>query len=402
MTIVGQMQKLIQFALCGSCSADYDPYAATDDIVTQRILLAINSEPLSLQRISTETSLGEQEVIQHLKVLERCQLIRKTEKAGELHYQPSFAIFTLRDQKRLQSLIEKLSKPLVSVVEDFLPKIKEELKNIKCVKEGYHFPDLEYIAIGAYTLDYGGLEVLKEEGLLTVTKEMPGGNYVFSGLESGLVDLRETWMWGHNSKYSKYTFSTHGKLPPKGRRRAFPDLVLVWAYHAEDEEERKSVEQKIVHYGDLLYELLKGPVTLEDLAKALNRRKVELILDLTFLEELEYVVPTTEHLIKREYALNRPALHPEDCKRIHELSKRILMQFLNRSLKASYSELEGSYRETSPAKNGIDMREAFNPIYHNIFEKALHKLMASGVIVKPPLRRDGGRYSPWVAIETDT
>jgi DNA-binding transcriptional ArsR family regulator len=394
------MQKLIQFALCGSSSVDYDPYAATDDMVTQRMLLAMNSEPLSLQGISAETNVGEQEVIRHLEALERCQLIKKAEREGELHYQPSFAIFTLQDQKRLQPLIEKLSMSLVRVAKGFLPKIKEELKNIKCVKEGYHFPDLEYITIGAYTFDYGGLEVLKEEGLLTVTRKMPGGNYVFSGLEVGLVNLREAWMWGHNSKYGKYTFNTHGKLPPNGRRRAFPDLGWVWTYYAGNEEESKRVEQKIVHYGDLLYELLKGPVTLEDLAKALGRPKVELILDLTLLEELEYIVSTTEHLNKREYALNRPALLPEDYKRIHDLSKKILMQFLSESLKASYSELEDSYKETSPAKNGIDMPEAFNPIFHNIFEKASGKLMASGVVAKPPLRRDGGTYSPWIAVET--
>lgn len=257
---------------------------------------------------------------------------------------------------------------------------------------------MEYIAIGAYTLDYSGLEVLTDEGLL-MSKEMPGGNYVFAGFEAGLVDLREAWMWGHNSEYREYSFSTHGKLPPKGGRRAFPDLGFVWAYHVEDEEERKSIEQKIVNYGDLLYELLKGPLTLDDLAKALNRRKVEVIFDLTFLEELEYVASINEQG-KRKYALIRPALLLEDYKRIHKLSKRILTQFLSQSLKASYGELERSYKETSPAKNGIDMREAFNPIYHNIFEKALDKLMASGVIEMPPLRRDGGRYSAWVARET--
>jgi len=392
------MHRLIEFALCGSYSKDYDPYAVTSEVVTQRILLAINSESLSLQEIFAETNLGEQEVIQHLKALERCQLVKKTKKAGKLYYQPSFAVFSLRDQKKLQALIEKLSRSLVNVVRDFLPKIKEELKNIKCVEARYYFPDLEYITIGAYTLDYGGLEVLTEEGLLK-SKEMPGGNYVFAGYEAGLVDLRQAWMWGHNSEYGKYTFSTHGKLPPKGGRRAFPDLGFVWTYYAEDEEEKKNIKQKIVNYGDLLYELLKGPVTLDDLAKVLNRRKVEVICDLTFLEELEYVASTIEQG-KRTYALNRPILALEDYKRIHELSKRILMHFLNQSLKASYGELESSYKETSPAKNGVDMREALNPIYHSIFGKALDKLMTSGVIKKPPLRRDGGRYSAWVARET--
>ncbi len=392
------MQRLIEFALCGSYSHEYDPYAVTGDMVTQKILLAINSEPLSPRKISVETSLTEKEVVQRLKTLERCQLVKKTKRADELYYRPSFAIFSLPDQKKLQPLIEKLSRSLVSITEDFLPKIKEELTKVRCVEQGYHFPDLAYIAIGAYAFDYGGLQVFEKEGLLTVTKEMPGGNYVFSGLEVGLIDLRKAWMWGHNGKYGKYTFSTHGRLPPKRSRRAFPDLGSVWTYCAENEQERKSIEQEIIHYGDLLYALLKGPATFDHLTKALNRRKVELILDLTFLEELEYVSSTIEQ-DKRTYALNRPALLLEDYERISKLSKRILMQFLNRSLKASYAKLESLYKETSPAKNGIAMQEAFNPIYHNIFEKALDRLITSKAIAAPPLRRDGGRYSPWVAIE---
>jgi len=47
------------------------------------------------------------------------------------------------------------------------------------------------------------------------------------------------------------------------------------------------------------------------------------------------------------------------------------------------------------------MKEAFNPIYHSIFEKALGSLIASEVIAKPPLRRDGGQYSPWIAAESN-
>lgn len=127
------MRKLIEFALCGSYSKDYDPYAVTSEVVTQSILLTINSEPLSLQEILAETNLTEQKIIRHLKALERCRLVKEIKKRGKLFYQPSFAIFSLQDQKKLQALIEKLSRSLVNIVRDFLPKIKEELKNIKCV-----------------------------------------------------------------------------------------------------------------------------------------------------------------------------------------------------------------------------------------------------------------------------
>ncbi|MEM2974980.1 MAG: winged helix-turn-helix domain-containing protein [Candidatus Bathyarchaeia archaeon] len=391
------MQKLIEFTLCGSYSKNYDPYAATEDVSTQRILLAINQQPLSLPEISAKTSLEKHEVLQRLKALERCQLVKVSAKAEDLYYQPNFTIFMLKDQEKLQPLIKKLSESMVDVVKGFLPKIKMEMRNIKCIKAGHVFPDLEYIIVGAYAFDYVGLEFLQEEGLL-ISKEMPGGNYIFTGLERGALNLRESWMWGHSCKYGKYIFNTHGKLPPTSWRKAFPDLGYVWTYYAEDKEERKAIEQKIVCYGDLLYEILKGHRSLDKLATALGRRKHEVVIDLTFLEELEYVVSVIKH-DKREYVLNRPVLFFSDYKRIHKLSKTILTQFFNNTLKAYYNELESSYNETSPAKNGIDLREAFNPIYHRVFEKALDELIASKVICAPPLRRDG-QYSAWVAIET--
>jgi DNA-binding transcriptional ArsR family regulator/predicted transcriptional regulator len=363
------MQKLIQFAMCGYSSADCNPYAATSDTITQRMLLAINSTPLSLHEVSTKIGVDEGKTVQCLEPLDRCGLLKRIRKGDSLRYQPSFAIFTLEDQKRLQPLTQRLSDSLTNTVKDLLQEIKEELENVECIKAGYSFPDLEYISIGAYAFDYDGLEVLRDEGLLTVSKEMPGGKYVFTGLEVGLTDLRKAWMWGHTGEYGKYTFSSHGKLPPKKGRRAFPDLLWLWRY------------------------------AVQELARNLQVPKSELVLDLTFLEELDYVISNVEGNRRIQYRLNRPALLSKDCKLLHKLSKMIIKDFLDRSLRTAYGELESSYRQTSPARNGIDIKEAFNPIYHSIFEKALSNLIASEVISKPPLRRDGGQYSPWVAME---
>ena len=83
------MQKLIQFALCGSSSPDYNPYAATSDTITQRMLLAINSNPLSLHEISTKIGVDEGKTVQCLEPLDRCGLLKKTGKGDSLCYQPS-------------------------------------------------------------------------------------------------------------------------------------------------------------------------------------------------------------------------------------------------------------------------------------------------------------------------
>jgi hypothetical protein len=55
------------------------------------------------------------------------------------------------------------------------------------------------------------------------------------------------------------------------------------------------------------------------------------------------------------------------------------------------------YAETSPSKNDIPFEEAFNPLYHLIFEQALDRLVRKRII-HPPLRHINGRYSPFVAV----
>jgi len=45
-------------------------------ISTQKMLLTIDSETLSLQEIPTRANLSEEEVLQYVKSLERCHLVK--------------------------------------------------------------------------------------------------------------------------------------------------------------------------------------------------------------------------------------------------------------------------------------------------------------------------------------
>ncbi len=113
-------RKLIEFAMCGSEREECDPYKLTSPIERQRLLLLINTEPLSIEDIAKRLRLTVDEVTKYLEELLRCGLVK--EENGS--YRPAFAIFTIEDQKILMPLINELVSDTVEVVKDWLPKIR--------------------------------------------------------------------------------------------------------------------------------------------------------------------------------------------------------------------------------------------------------------------------------------
>ncbi|OYT44136.1 MAG: hypothetical protein B6U85_10465 [Desulfurococcales archaeon ex4484_42] len=380
------MVKLIEFAMCGSEGKECNPYVLTAHLERQKLLLLINSKPLSAGDIARELGISTEEVIKHLYELARCGLVKEVNGL----YRPAFAIFTLGDQRTLQPLMDDLANDIVEVIKDNMRRVRDVINDLSIVKRGIKPDDLEYVIVGAITLDYSGLDVLSEEGLLLKSKKMPGGgNYVFTGFEVGLIDLNEAWMWGHNGVFGKYWFSSHGKLPPRGRL-AFPDLAWLWYGLGVSLDK---VTAKMSEIGAILEALTYGDLTFKDLQSKLGINELSLATDLSLLLTLWYVTVLNRKL----WRLNIPVFTPEDYGRVKTLSISILKEIASR-FKSKLSIINDYYSKTSPARNEIPLKEAFNQVYHIIFEKALDKLIKDEVIKEPPLRPDGGRYSVFMII----
>ncbi len=373
--------------MCGSTGRECNPYDVTRPVEVQRILLLINSEPLSANTISARTHIPLGKVMEYLEKLVRCGLVR--EENGL--YKPAFPIFTLRDQRILQPLIDCMVDIVVEAVKNSRTELERTISGLSIVKRGLRFIDLEYIIVGAITLDYEGLNVLEKEGLIVKSKKMPGGGeYIFAGFEVGLLDLKEKWMWGHSGFFGKYWFSSHGKLPRKGRRKAFPDLAWSWYEWGLSVSE---IESKMIMLGRILELLLYEDYTFNKLVMELNIDKQSLATDLTLLLTLGYVVVDDKLL----WRLNSPVFTREDYENIKSFSRHLLETIASR-FKGKRSIIKEYYEKTMPARNGIPLQEAFNQIYHLVFGKALTRLIEEGVINEPPLRLDGAKYSVFIII----
>lgn len=379
--------SLIEFAMCGKEGEECRPYKLTAPIERQKILLLINSEPASIEQIAEKLRVPVNDVAKHIEELLRCGLVR--EKDGM--FRPGFAIFTTRDQEILLPLINELTSDVVNIVKEWLPEIHRVIDNLTIVKRGLQFSDLEYITVGALTLDYEGLEVLSEEGLIIKSKKMPGGGeYIFVGFEKGPLNPREIPIWGHGSIFGKYWFNTHGNIPPTGIRLAFPDLAWLWDTQGVDSN---IVNNRMIEIGMIMETLAEKDLSFRDLEKNLNIDPSNLILDLTLLLSIRYITL----LDAKRYRINIPVLTNEDYSSLRDLSRKVLKN-IAQTFKSKFEKIREIYSKTTPARNDIPLEEAFNQIYHIIFGRALNELIKRNIIAGPSDRPDGGKYSAFIIV----
>ncbi len=394
-------EKILEFALCGNYEPECNPYNAVKDVLAQQILLTIHQSKKTAKQLAESMNLDVDLVNTHLSEMLRCGLIVQTKEDDKELYRPNFPIVSAADYQKLQPELDKLTDLLVETTIELLPEIESDLQAFQFFKAGYEVPDIPYIVIGGFTFDFGGLDFMKSEDLLIVTKEMPGGKYVFAGFESSILDLKKAWMWGHTAQFDKFVYITHGRLPTQGGRKAFPDLFWVWE-HLLAGNEKTEVEAKAREIGAILHSLIFESQTIERLHESTKQPKFTLVYNLALLEQLEYIGYTRKN--NETYViLKRPVLLSEDINVIHKISAKLFSRFKAKGLMKHYHKLEKVYQQTSTAQYHIDFKETFNMLYHSVFEKASNILINTNKITKPPLRKDGVHYSSWMIIfEEDT
>lgn len=380
----------IDFALCGSPPWDdeLNPYKVTEPEIRQAILSLINWTPRMPEEIAAHLKLPVVEVAEHLAALEKPALVVKVDE----RYKPSFAIFTIQDQERLKPLICELSRAFVKTIQESMNLVHDTYAACGFSEHGFSFDEIAYILVGAYTLDYVGLDALLKAGFLTVTREMPGGNYVFSGFEGESINLRSGWKWGHNAVFGRFTFSGHGELPLKGARGAFPEQAWIWQYVEGRSEE--DVVKTMEEIGEILVALYEHRSGIDELVVQTGINEERLYKHLKLLQELEYVGANGEFFVSA-----CPVVGEEAAEHIQKLGEQLQTKFITQVLKPNWGPIQNSYKATAPANNAIDIREAINPIYHLIFEQALQMLMDQGTIPCPKRHVDGARYAVWIKVE---
>jgi len=375
----------IQFALCGSVSGNetLNPYTVTAGEERRELLLSINAQPEEAGRLGASLGMTEHEAQQHLDALVRAGLARMD---GGV-YRPTFALFSEADQRVLEPFLERLTTHMADAVEQAMPEVERAHEALGVAEQGFAFSDVAYMLVGGYGLDFGGLEHLSAAGYLTVSRPMPGGRYVFGGFEGRAFDIRAFWQWGHTAGFGRFLFVGHGQVPPKGSRRAFPEMAYRWATERAEED----VKTAMVEIGELLVALAGGLRSTSQLARRTGMTPEQAEEHLCVLADLGYVVGHAEAYRTLCPVLDTPALEV-----VRSLAGHLQREILQRAVAPLWASFEEAYATTCPHHNGVDIREAFNLLYHATFERALAELMDREALPGPALRPDGARYAIWI------
>lgn len=361
----------LHFTLCGNPGPwdQHNPYKVTSAVDIQRLLKEINSHPLDSDGIPERIGVTSSVARGHTQALLKAGLVGEDEGA----LRPTFAIFTNPDIERLLEWTSGVSEDLVSQIESSIPEVREFIRGIGMGT----YPEMEYLVIVAFGLDFGGLEVLEEHGLIVVSKPMPGNRaYIFTGVERGLYDPQKAWMWGHTDTVSGVFYCTHGTVPEEGSRRALPDLF--WTSNDTQRGKMGRIGKDIA--GVLRLGEKSEESQWAGIPEALALREA---LDL--LKEIGYVSIDQERL---KFLI--PVLRNDG--EIRALGRRMMKRVVISVIEPSIDSAKEIYERTTPGRNGIAFHEGFNFIYHLLFERSVDLILNEGIIESPPRRPDGATY----------
>jgi hypothetical protein len=394
--------------ICGDSGPldDFNPFSVVTQKRAPEVLSLLNEHPMSLNRISSLLKLNKAQASHLLKDLIRIRTVK--EESGI--YGVTFAIFTRKDL----FILQRATHPMASLMTDSIASRANEIMSLArnlSSAEQVGRDKLLFAALGCFVLDWLGLKILEEEGILIKSKPQPGNrNYVLFAREridpKTSMKLYDRMYWGsHSDTIDDLVFTSFGDH--SGIRYAFPDII--WNLKASPKIAQKFhkmpvwVSEKIStlteslskrflkDIGFLLFKIKNArSISEEDLELESEKRGT---LDLAnLLVDMNYVTRK-----KGTFRLNYPVFATKDKMVIEQLGNLIFPLFTE-IIKQNDADLRRALRNISPLKNKVAFEEVLNEAWHWTFAQTNRILADRGFFYKPPRKRRGeGRYMAWIS-----
>lgn len=406
-----QFTKRLVTYICGDGGPldDFNPFLVTRKKWAPELLYALNKHPLSLGQVSSALRTNKTKASKLLEDLTKIQAVK--EESGI--YSVTFSIFTREDLLILRRATRPIAREVSDSIIDHKSDIDSSVENLSSfgqVERG----KLLFAALGCFVLDWLGLKILEDEGMLVKSKPQPGNrNYLLFAREqvnpSEAEQLYGKMYWGsNNDEIDNQVFTSFGDHT--GIRYAFPDIM--WTLRASPKIAQKLHEMprappwmsgKMSNLTDLISrKLLKevghvlfrlnaaGPVSVRDPQK--NSEMVETLDVLHLLEDMNYIIYE-----KGLFKLNYPVFVARDRKVIEQM-EHLVFPLVTKAIHQNRAKLQKALGNTNPIRNKIEFNEVLNEAWHWIFAQTNKILAEKGLLYDPPKRRIGeARYIAWVS-----
>ncbi|MDI6905015.1 MAG: hypothetical protein QMD13_05960 [Candidatus Bathyarchaeia archaeon] len=396
-----RLPKKVMTYICGDGGPldDFNPSIVTRQKWASELLYTLNKRPLSAEQVCLELKISREEIIKPLEDLIRIKAIE--EKSGVYHV--AFSIFTKEDLMVLARATKQIADKLANRIYSHKKKITSLVKNISSAQQ-VEMDKLLFAAVGCFVLDWQGLKVLEDEGLLAKNKPQPGNrNYLLFAREeideNMATRLYDAMYWGsHSDALDKYTFTSFGDH--YGLRYAFPDIL--WTLHASSKAFQETfgpplwftekLSTIIRLFGkNLLRDVAlmlfrmndEGPISEKEFSRNENDNEVWLQNLLHLLQDMNYIVYE-----KGTVTLHYPVFVAKDEKIMEELGD-LITPLATQIIRQNYLHLKRVLGDITPMKNNIPFGEVLNEAWHWIFAQTNKILAEKGFLYTPPRKRAG-------------
>lgn len=261
---------------------------------------------------------------------------------------------------------------------------------------GVDTPTLLYIALGCFSLDWGGLAFTQEKGYREGAQcALDGHEFTPWAKESGDVKLKGLYWGSHNQSATDFTFTTFGDH--HSPRCGLPDVL--WTHDHPAVRSKCTLDGSLDALGvlslDGLDEIASVVCSLRSQALSLIQlgfdtglqpKRLGLILKL--LESLSYV-----HRQRASFGARVLVLDSTDLDMMRE------MLMMGQTIMASwheqnYGHLKARLSRLTPLRHGVPFQRVYTEIWHHIFGIANRTFVEAGFFADP--YAEGLRFSGYL------
>ncbi len=268
----------------------------------------------------------------------------------------NFPCFLQKDQEHLHVVCEQLGKSLATKIQNETMGLTLDFKYGDVAIDKYLF-----FLVGCVSLDWYGLLILKDLGLIYDHREQKRGRYgdfTLYGNEAAVDNLKELYWGSHNFKLGKYYFTSFGDH--EHRRTAFPDLLFKGCSPQELQNlfAKDKVKQKMMHslfWRRLLFSCCMLRVGRMITKGALPAGKIAHLLDVL--------------LYTKDNKFNVPVIIKDDMVGLNEFidkTKSIIRAWIS----ANSPGWPEDFKDLTPLRQGVDFKEVLIQIWHYVFGHA--------------------------------
>ncbi|HXV86395.1 MAG TPA: hypothetical protein VD793_06835 [Gemmatimonadales bacterium] len=303
-------------------------------------------------------------------------------------YRLDFNLLRLADQRDILETSEQLGRDLA---ESFLTR-RQDLEALAAAhrQPGVGAPELLYIVLGCFALDWDGLALTRDRGYREGAQRTIGGRaFTPWAKETGAeVSLKGLYWGSHNQAGGAFTFTTfgdHHAVP----RFGLPDLLwgtrgALARYQGIPGAQQAGGALLSTYASDALDDVARIMAFLrtrdgsrQDLAEHTGLEDAKLDAVLNVLHAADYVA-----LERGLYRARAVVLTPDDSTMVRALraeARRIMEDWHTRN----YPTIRARLSHLTPVTNGVPFERVYTEVWHFVFGIANRTLVERGFFANP-------------------